>query len=174
MFSYTFNFLFYTGSCITFDEKNPPTATSIGLTFGLVIAAMANTFGRVSGCHINPAVTLGLLLVQRITIDLAGLYVLAQLLGSVVGALLLKVVTPSKVEGALGMTLPNPEMSFLQAVLVEGFITFILVYVVIQVTDPANPPLAPEVLPLSIGLTVTACHLAFVSKTIVCIHIYNI
>lgn len=133
------------------------------MAFGLIIASMANAIGGVSGCHINPAVTLGLLIVQRIAVDLAGMYIMAQLLGSVLGALLLKIVTPDKVAGGLGMTLPNQEMSFLQATLVEAFITMVLVYVVISVTDPAKNIAAPEVLPLSIGLTVTACHLAFVS-----------
>src|SRR6476646_8152258 len=58
----------------------------VAFAFGLVLLAMAYTIGHVSGCHINPAVTLGFLLTRRLSIKLAGFYWVAQLIGAVLGA----------------------------------------------------------------------------------------
>ena len=58
------------------------------LAFGLTIVAMAYSVGRVSGCHINPAVSLGCLLTKRMTVKEFCIYVIAQILGGFVGALL--------------------------------------------------------------------------------------
>ena len=63
----------------------------IGLAFGVTVATMAQSIGHVSGCHINPAVTAGLLVGQKIGLIKALLYVVAQCLGAVLGAGLLKV-----------------------------------------------------------------------------------
>ena len=63
----------------------------IALAFGVTVATMAQSIGHVSGCHINPAVTAGLLVGQKIGLVKALLYVVSQCLGAILGAGLLKV-----------------------------------------------------------------------------------
>ena len=64
------------------------TASVIGtsLAFGLAVVAMAYTVGGISGCHINPAITLGCLLTKRISAKDAAMYMLFQVIGAFVGA----------------------------------------------------------------------------------------
>ena len=64
----------------------------IALAFGITVATMAQSIGHISGCHINPAVTAGLLVGQKIGLVKALLYVVAQCLGAILGAGLLKVL----------------------------------------------------------------------------------
>ena len=63
----------------------------VALAFGVTVATMAQSIGHISGCHINPAVTAGLLVGRKISFLKALLYVPAQCLGGIFGALLLKV-----------------------------------------------------------------------------------
>jgi aquaporin Z len=62
------------------------------LAFGLVLLALAYAIGPISGCHVNPAVTLGVLLSRGISAAHAGLYVVAQLVGAIVAGALLKLL----------------------------------------------------------------------------------
>ena len=63
----------------------------IALAFGLTVATMAQSIGHVSGCHINPGVTAGLIVGRKIGIVKGLLYILAQCVGAIVGAGLLRV-----------------------------------------------------------------------------------
>lgn len=82
------------GSVVIFSNASSDTTglaglfaiTSIGLTFGIAIVAMAYTFGRVSGGHFNPAVSLGAALGGRISWKDAGLYSVAQVVGGLSAA----------------------------------------------------------------------------------------
>src|SRR5438067_4781404 len=65
----------------------------IAFAFGLALLAMAYTIGHVSGCHINPAVTLGFLLSRKITVVQAVYYWVAELVGAFIGALLIWIAT---------------------------------------------------------------------------------
>src|ERR1700749_4235932 len=65
-------------------------ATGVALAFGLVLLALAYAIGPVSGCHINPAVTLGVLVARRMAAREAAVYWAAQILGGIAGAALLK------------------------------------------------------------------------------------
>ena len=65
----------------------------VALAFGLVLLAMAYSIGHISGCHINPAVTLGFLLSKKIEARTAGIYWAAQVVGAVVGGFLLWIVS---------------------------------------------------------------------------------
>src|SRR5947207_2534886 len=62
---------------------------AIALAFAFAIAAMVYTIGHISGCHINPAVTISLAASKRISWNEAGVYILAQLLGGLAGALII-------------------------------------------------------------------------------------
>src|SRR5690606_28625824 len=65
----------------------------VAFAFGLALLAMAYTIGHVSGCHINPAVTLGFLVTRKITVATAVVYWVAQLVGAAIGGLLLYIIT---------------------------------------------------------------------------------
>src|SRR5205823_11487918 len=65
----------------------------IAFAFGLALLAMAYTIGHVSGCHINPAVTLGFVLSRKITVPLAIYYWVAQFIGATLGGLVIWIIT---------------------------------------------------------------------------------
>lgn len=71
----------------------------VGLAFGIVLVAMAYAIGPISGCHINPAVTAGLLASRKIGARDAAGYVVAQVVGAIVGAVLLLVVAKARSGG---------------------------------------------------------------------------
>ncbi len=79
------------GSCLENPGTDGGVTVRIALAFGVTVATMAQGLGHVSGCHVNPAVTAGLLFGRKIGIIKALLYVTAQVLGALVGSGLLKV-----------------------------------------------------------------------------------
>lgn len=123
------------------------------LAFGLVIVAMAYSIGNISGCHINPAVSLGCLMAGRMTAkDFAG-YVIAQFLGAIAGAAVLMLLIGK--EHGLGCNgLYNGSIGM--SILVEIILTFVFVLVILGVTSKiGNGKLAG----LVIGLTLVLVHL---------------
>ncbi|XP_015599285.1 aquaporin AQPAe.a isoform X2 [Cephus cinctus] len=143
-----------------------PTVPQIALTFGLTIASLAYLLGPISGCHINPAVTLGLLVTGNCTLLKGLFYIICQCCGAVCGAALLKVILPSTptVSTSVGNTALGTNITVGQGVLVEAIITFLLVLVVHSVTDSRRPEMK-NMAALAIGLTITAAHLACVPVT---------
>ena len=112
------------------------------LAFGLVIVAMAYSIGNVSGCHINPAVSLAMLISKKITAKEFCVYVLAQIVGAFVGSLLLALFVRGF--GALGGNEIQPllmnagevdALSYVGAFLVEVVLTFVFVIAILGVTD---------------------------------------
>ena len=79
------------GSCLGGKPDDPTDVVRIGLAFGIAVATMAQAIGHVSGCHINPAVTAGLFFGRKIGLIRSIFYVIAQCIGAIVGAGLLKV-----------------------------------------------------------------------------------
>lgn len=117
-------------------------AFGIALCFGFTMLALAYTFGPISGCHINPAVTMGMLVAERIKVRTAVEYWVAQLLGGIVGAALLfllaKQVPGLKTHGLFGSN-GYDDRSTVQintggAFLVEVVLTFVFVLVYLSVT----------------------------------------
>jgi aquaporin Z len=122
-------------------------AAAHGLAFALAVTATMS----ISGGHINPAVTIGLWSIGRIKPGKAGLYVVAQLLGAVVAALLLSALFPA-VAGRiqeLGALRLAPDISFLDATLIEAVLTFFLA---LAVMGTAVDPAAPRVGGFGIGI----------------------
>ncbi|MEV0276098.1 MIP family channel protein [Streptomyces sp. NPDC050610] len=114
----------------------------IALSFGFVLLALAYALGPVSGCHVNPAVTLGMLLARRITGRTAIEYWIAQLVGGIVGAGLLywlaQTVPGLKTDETFGSNgwggRSAVHISLGGAFLAEVILTFLLVFVVLAVT----------------------------------------
>lgn len=114
------------------------------LAFGLILVAMAYSIGNISGCHVNPAVSVGMLINGKInTIDFIG-YILSQFLGGIAGAGLLAVMTDGilNADGTpLGLgtngygNLSTMNITMVQAIVVEIVLTFMFVFAVLGVTS---------------------------------------
>jgi MIP family channel proteins len=120
---------------------------AVALAFGLALAAVVAAIGHVSGGHVNPAVTLGMAATGKFAWKSVPVYIGAQLVGAVLGALgtWLAFGGPGRIEAKLAATYPAQGVGDLQAFLLEILITFILVFVVMSVaTDNRAPaPIAP-------------------------------
>jgi aquaporin Z len=142
-----------------FDALGP---VGVAFAFGFVLLALAYAIGPVSGCHVNPAVTLGVLLSGGMTVREAGGYWVAQFAGGIAGAAVLQLMTSGfgdvadQTDGALGSNDWGATISGPGAFLLEVLLTFVLVLVVLLVTGRAA---APGFAGLAIGLTLTGVHL---------------
>jgi len=138
---------------------------AIALAFGLAIAVLVAMTARLSGGHINPAVTFASVITGRMKAGPGVLYVFAQLAGAVVGALLVDAVVVSSIAGNLGATTLNDAAlpSDWAGVLVEIILTFALVFTVFAVAmDPRGPG---NLAPIAIGLAVLMDHFVGVPLT---------
>lgn len=139
-------------------------ALGVALAFGLALLAMAYTIGHISGCHINPAVTLAFWLSRKITRTQAGFYWLAQLTGAVVGGLILFVVTSGGDNDKTGVfasngwgdTINSP-FGLGAAIVVEVIFTALLIFVVLSTTTKGYPVGFGGI---AAGLTLAMIHLA--------------
>lgn len=142
----------------------------IALAFGLTLLVLAYAFGLVSGCHLNPAVTLGVCLAGRMSVRTAAGYWIAQVTGAIVGAALLFLVARQipglRTSGAFG-TNGFGDRSAVQisaggAFVIEVVLTFLLVLVVLSVTREV---VVRDFAALSIGLTLAVVHLVGIPLT---------
>ncbi|KDN81848.1 MIP family channel protein [Kitasatospora cheerisanensis] len=128
------------GAAVLAGEAIGP--VGIALAFGFVLLALAYALGPISGCHVNPAVTLGFLLARRIDGRTAVSYWTAQVLGGITGAalvlLLAKQIPGLETHGKLGTNgwgeRSQVHINAGGAFLTEVVLTFLLVYVVLAVT----------------------------------------
>ncbi|XP_015776391.1 PREDICTED: aquaporin-4-like [Acropora digitifera] len=154
----TFFFIFLTtGTTITWNINHPPSTELISLSFGFSIATLAMCSFHLSGGHINPAVTIAMMAIKKVTILRGVTYVIFQLVGGIAGSAVLKFITPEAKRGTLGATVPGPDVTPAQAVGIEILLTFLLVFTVCASTDSKRLHYGYEV-PLSIGLCVAVCH----------------
>lgn len=138
--------------------KSPTAWLNVALAHGIILAVAVSATMRISG-HLNPAVTMGFLVARRIEPIMAGVYVLAQLLGAMLAAYTLGALFPAAVADAtrLGGQSIALDVTAGQAIGLEAIATFFLVFVVF---GTAVDPKAPKIGGLAIGLTVTAGILA--------------
>ena len=136
------------------------TASVVGtaIAFGLAVVGMAYAIGGISGCHINPAITLGMWLSKRMSGKDALMYVLFQTIGAFIGAGILMALAP---ESGLGANAIQAGITTCGAVVAEIVFTFVFVLVVLGTTDAEKG--AGNLAGLAIGLTLILVHL-------VCIH----
>ena len=128
----------------------------IALAFGLTVMVCIYVFGKISGAHLNPAVTIGLLVTKNIDLIDSVYYIIAQVIGACLGSLCLFLClgAPAVTIGGLGATAPGLGVSYLQAMFAEFLGTFFLMMVVmgVAVDKKAEPGFAG----ISIGMTVAA------------------
>ena len=146
------------------------TASVVGtaMAFGLSVIAMAYTIGGISGCHINPAITLGCLLTKRIDSKDAVGYMAGQTVGAIIAAAVLYVFTQfsgADFEGTLtgANTCDGCGGSKVGGLIVEIVLTFIFVLVVLGTTDAKKG--AGNFAGLAIGLSLILIHLVGIHYT---------
>lgn len=145
--------------------------TGISFAFGLALIGMAYGIGSVSGCHINPAVSLGAVAAGRMTVAEAIPYIIAQVAGAIVAALVLMVIASGKAdysvaENGLGQNGWGAgylgEYTMAAAFVFEAVATFLFVVVILGSTGAGAPGAFAG---LAIGLTLVAIHLVGINVT---------
>jgi len=153
------------GSAVFLGASSPGGHLAVAFAFGLSIVAMAYVIGNVSGCHINPAVSLAIFLDKRMSgRDFIG-YVIFQIIGAIVGAALLKAVSRfAGVDhtGGLGSNLVAGAGGIGGAFLVEVILTFIFLLTILGVTADSKKS---GVAGIVIGLTLTFVHIVGIPLT---------
>ena len=141
----------------------------VALAFGLTVLTMAFAIGHISGCHLNPAVSVGLLVGKRFSIKDLPAYVVAQVLGGIAGAGVLYVIATGKPGFELGGFAANgfaensPGGYSLEACLVaEVVLTFMFLMIILGATDRRTPQ---GFAPIAIGLGLTLIHLVGIPVT---------
>ena len=125
---------------------------AIALAFGLALAALVGALGHTSGAHLNPAVTIALASTGKFPRDHVPVYLVAQLLGAILGAIATWITFggPAREEAFLAATFPAEGVSVFRALVVEAMITFVLVFVIMAVATDDRVPSA-AIAPIAVG-----------------------
>jgi aquaporin Z len=145
-------------------------AAAAALAFGLTVLTMAYAIGHVSGCHLNPAVTVGLFMAKKFDAKNVGPYIAAQIVGAIIGAGIIAIIVKTghsdvKLGGfaANGVGAQSPEQYKLVAgILTEFIMTFFFLYIILGATSPKAPA---GFAPIAIGLGLTLIHLISIPIT---------
>ncbi len=145
------------------------TASVVGtaLAFGISVIAMAYTIGGISGCHINPAITLGVFLSGRMSGKDCGMYMIFQTIGGLIAAALLALLVstdPSLVQGTATGANACASDNVINGLLAEVLLTFIFVLVVLGATSKTNGA-TNNFAGLAIGLALILIHLVGIHYT---------
>ena len=132
----TFALVFAGTGAIIVNQASAGAVSHVGvaLTFGLVVLAMIYALGDVSGCHLNPAVTIAFLIARRFEPLLVMPYVVCQCFGAILASLTLHLMFPDST--TLGATLPAGDP--LQSFVLEFILTLILMFVILSVSTGAK------------------------------------
>ena len=138
------------------------------LAFGLSIVAMAYVIGNISGCYVNPAVSLAMFISKKMDAKEFGLYVVAQVLGALAGTGLLYLILNNSSVGVANLgangygILSATDISLFVAIIVEVILTFVFVYTILGVTSDESKS---NVAGIVIGLTLAFVHLLGIRLT---------
>lgn len=141
----------------------------VSFAFGLTVLTMAYAIGHISGCHLNPAVTLGLVAGKRHPANEAAQYIIAQTVGAIVAGGVLYVIATGKAGVEVGGFASNGfgELSpggygMVAALLAEVVLTFFFLIIIMGATDARAPA---GFAPIAIGLGLTLIHLISIPVT---------
>ncbi|HON91124.1 MAG TPA: aquaporin Z [Sedimentisphaerales bacterium] len=142
----------------------------VSLAFGLTVLTMAYAIGHVSGCHLNPAVTVGLASGRRFPWSEVVPYVIAQVIGAVIAAAVLYVIASGKEGFSLaggfasnGYAEHSPGgYTMVAALVAEAVLTFMFLMIILGATDSRAPA---GFAPIAIGLALTLIHLISIPVT---------
>ncbi|HKU96161.1 MAG TPA: aquaporin Z [Vineibacter sp.] len=142
----------------------------VSLAFGLTVLTMAYAIGHVSGCHLNPAVTVGLAAARRFPMGEVIPYIIAQVIGGIIGAGALYLIASGKagfdLAGGLasnGYADHSPgKYSLLSGLVSEIVMTFMFLFIILGATDKRAPV---GFAPIAIGLGLTLIHLISIPVT---------
>ncbi len=151
----------FNGGCGT-----PAQVLMVAVAFGLAVVSMAYTIGGTSGCHINPAITLGCMLSGRISSKDGIMYMVFQVIGALIGSTILYLLT-SNIDAnyatTTGANACAEGVSVLGGLLAEIVFTFIFVLVVLGTTDAKKG--AGNFAGLAIGLSLILVHIVCIPIT---------
>ena len=142
----------------------------VSLAFGLTVMTMAFAIGHISGCHLNPAVTVGLVVAGRHPASQAIPYIIAQVLGGIAGAAVLYLIASGKAgfnaadgfaSNGFGDLSPG-KYSMVAALVAEIVLTFFFLLIILGATDKRAPK---GFAPIAIGLGLTLIHLIGIPVT---------
>jgi len=130
---------------------------AINVVFGIALAVGIYAFGKVSGSHFNPAITIALWAIRKFPGKDVGPYILAQLIGATIASLTLALcLGMAAVNLKLGATVPSYGLAYINVILVEAVGTFLLMIAVMAVIDKrAEPGFAGLIIGLSLVASLT-------------------
>jgi aquaporin Z len=142
----------------------------VAFAFGLTVLTMAYAIGHISGCHLNPAVSVGLVVGKRFPVSELPAYIVAQVIGAIAGSAVLYVIASGKVGFDLsggfasnGYGLHSPgEYSMVACLVAEVVLTFMFLIIILGATDRRAPK---GFAPIAIGLGLTLIHLIGIPVT---------
>ena len=144
----------------------------ISFAFGLSVIAMAYAIGHISGCHINPAISIGMVAAGRMKAGEAAYYILAQILGAITGAAILLAIASGKSGYELGVNglgqngygdLSPQHYSLLSGFIAETVLTFVFLLVIFGSTSTKN--IHGGFAGLAIGLSLVLIHIVGIPVT---------
>jgi len=141
----------------------------VSFAFGLTVLTMAYTIGHISGCHLNPAVSIGLWAGGRFPVSQLGPYIVAQVIGAIAAGAVLYLIASGKPDFVLGGFASNGfgdlspgKYSMIAALVTEVVMTAVFLFVIMGATDERAPA---GFAPIAIGLCLTLIHLVSIPVT---------
>jgi aquaporin Z len=143
--------------------------TGVSIAFGLTVLTMAYAIGHISGCHLNPAVSIGLAVGGRFPMKDVVPYIVAQVIGAAIGAGILYLIATGKAGAEIGGFAANGygehspgKYNMTAALLAEVVMTFMFLVIILGATDKRAPA---GFAPIAIGLGLTLIHLISIPVT---------
>ena len=153
--------------CDTSCAAGTPAVVGTAIAFGLAVVAMAYTIGGISGCHINPAITLGVFLSGKMSAKDCGMYMVFQVIGAILaGAVLCALAGCDSGLGANALQAGTPagDITLTQGLIAEVVLTMLFVLVVLGATSKTNGA-TNNFAGLAIGLSLILIHLVGIHYT---------